>query len=74
MFTLAFAVNVVALVIVTVVFFVVAFAGAFPALFVQFTHVYQSLTVASILTCFPYLYVHAPVTLLIHVHLFNVNA
>ena len=54
-------------------FFVLALAGSFPALFVQFTNVYPALTVASILTCFPYLYVHAPLTLLIHVHLFNVN-
>ena len=61
-------------------FFVFAFAGLFHALFVQFTHVYPFVTVASILTCCPYLYVtalvvfvHPLLTALIHVHLLNVN-
>ncbi len=79
-FAFPFAVSVVFCVIVTVVAFVVALAGSFPLFFVQFTHEYPSDTVASILTCFPYLYVCAAVVLvhplftaLIHVHLFNVN-
>ena len=61
--------------IVTVVLALFAFAGASPLSFVQFEKLYHALVfaIALILTCFPYLYVHAPLTLLIHVHLFNVN-
>ena len=43
------------------------------AVLVHLFHVYPSLTVALIVTDFHHLYVHAPLTLLIHVHLFNVN-
>ena len=74
LFAVADAVNVVACVIVTVVFLVVADAGAFPLFFVHFSHVYPFVTTASILTCFPYLYVPAPLVLVIPVPLFNVNA
>ena len=67
---------------VTVVAFVVAFAGAFPLTFVHPLNAYHALvfTVASILTCCPYLYVFALVVLVpplltavIHVDVFNFN-
>ena len=79
-FAVVVAVNAVFCVNVTVVAFVVALAGLFHALLVHLLHVYQSLTVASILTVCPYLYVtafvvlvHPLFTALIHVHLLNVN-
>ena len=72
--SVALAVNVVAPIIVTVVDLFVVLAGAFPLFFVHFSHVYPVLTVASIFTTFPYLYVPTPVTLAIPVPLFNVNS
>jgi hypothetical protein len=67
---------------VTVVAFVVALAGLFPLTFVHPLHAYPLavLTVASILTCCPYLYVFASVVLVhplltavIHIDVFNFN-
>ena len=49
----AFATNTVFAFIVTVVFFVPAFAGFDPLVFSHVDHVYPALTVASMLTCFP---------------------
>ena len=60
----ALAVSFVFDVIVTVVAFVVALAGSFPEFFVHFSHLYPAFeTVASMLTCFPCLYVFASVVL-----------
>ena len=72
----AFAVKVVTCVIVTVVLALVVLAGLFPLVTVQPEKLYHALVfaVALIFALAPYLYVHAPFTLLIHVHLFNVNA
>lgn len=78
MFAVALAFSVVVCVIVTVVLLLFVLAGLSPIIFDQFAHVYPALTVASILTCFPYLYdlalsvlVHPLLTALIHVHFFN---
>ena len=43
------------------------------SVFVHLFHVYPPLTVALIVTDFQHLYVHAPLTLLIHVHFVNFN-
>ena len=73
--TFAFAVNVVFCVIVTVVAELVKLFGILPAVTVHPLNTYPLvvLAVALIFTVAPCLYVHAPVTLFIHAHLFNVN-
>jgi len=73
--SLAFAVKVVFCVIVTVVLALVVFAGLFPLFTVQLVKLYHALVfgVALILTLAPCLCVHAQLTLLTHVHLFNVS-
>ena len=69
----AFAVNSVALLILTVVLAVVVLAGVFPEPTVQLLNVYPVLAVAPIFALCVLKYVAAPVTVLIPVPLFNVN-
>jgi hypothetical protein len=71
----ALACNTVFCEIVTVVSAVDVLIGVSPLVTVQFKKVYPLLEsgIALISTVFPYLYVHAPFTEEIHVHLFNVS-
>ena len=73
--SLAFAVKFVSCVIVTVVLALLVLAGVSQLFLVQLAKLYHALVfaVALILTGFQCLYVPHPLTLLIHVHLFNVN-
>ena len=73
LFILQSAFIVVACVNVTVVGFAVVLAGLSPFTLVHPLKIYHVLHVALIITCFWYLYVHAPLVVSTHDQLFNVK-